>query len=317
MSMQDYEKAYKLGKKEYQKRLMDGKRPTLKVLDEILPSKGSYSEVSLGLVQIPIDQIVGTKTDSRSNAFARNFMPILTEDTEFAVKWATLCSSHVAEGIREPIKAYEYMNKFYVVEGNKRVSVLKYFGVTTFVGHVTRIIPKPSDELENKIYYEFLKFYDLSKINYIWFSEEGSFIELQELVGKGPDEVWTEDDCIEFRSLFTKFKMEYTEKYLNDMARIGDAFLKFIKIYGYDEARMLSVPELKKIMHKTKEEFELLKKEDDIDIKLDPTEEKKSILTQIITKVTTKLKIAFIYEKTITASAWTYSHELGRLHLEE
>ena len=43
MSMQDYEKAYKLGKKEYQQRLMEGKRPTLKVLDEILPSKGSYS----------------------------------------------------------------------------------------------------------------------------------------------------------------------------------------------------------------------------------------------------------------------------------
>lgn len=317
MSMQDYEKAYKLGKKEYQQRLMDGKRPTLKVLDEILPSRGSYSEVPLGLVQIPLDQIVGTKTDSRSNAFARNFMPILKENSEFALKWARLCEAQVEEGIRDPIKAYEYMNKFYVVEGNKRVSVLKYFEVSTIAGNVTRIIPKPTDELENRIYYEFLDFYELSKINYVWFSEEGSFAELQEAVGKEPGEEWTEDDCLEFKSLFTKFKMEYQEKIAGDVTAVSDAFLKFIKIHGYDEARELSVAELKKMMKKTKEEFELLKKEDDIDIKMDPTEEKKSIITQIITKVTTKLKIAFIYEKTISSSAWTYGHELGRLHLEE
>lgn len=317
MSMQDYEKAYKLGKKEYQQRLMEGKRPTLKVLDEILPSKGSYSEVPLGLVQIPLDQIVGTKTDSRSNAFARNFMPILKENSEFALKWARLCEAQVEEGIRDPIKAYEYMNKFYVVEGNKRVSVLKYFEVSTIAGNVTRIIPKPTDELENRIYYEFLDFYELSKINYVWFSEEGSFAELQEAVGKEPGEEWTEDDCLEFKSLFTKFKMEYQEKIAGDVTAVSDAFLKFIKIHGYDEARELSVAELKKMMKKTKEEFELLKKEDDIDIKMDPTEEKKSIITQIITKVTTKLKIAFIYEKTISSSAWTYGHELGRLHLEE
>lgn len=317
MSMQDYEKAYKLGKKEYQTRLMEGKRPTLKVLDEILPSKGSYSEVPLGLVQIPLDQIVGTKTDSRSNAFARNFMPILKENSEFAFKWARLCEAQVEEGIREPIKAYEYMNKFYVVEGNKRVSVLKYFEVNTIAGNVTRIIPKPTDELENRIYYEFLDFYELSKINYMWFSQEGSFAEIQELVGKQPGEIWSEDDCLEFKSLFTKFKMEYQEKIVGDTTAVSEAFLTFIKIHGYAEACEMSLPELKKTMKKTKEEFELLKKEDDIDIKMDPTEDKKFILTQLITKVTTKLKIAFIYEKTIASSAWTYSHELGRLHLEE
>ena len=55
---EDYIKAYKMGKKDYQARMMRGEVPTLKVLDDILPSRGSYSEVPLGLVQIPIDQIV-------------------------------------------------------------------------------------------------------------------------------------------------------------------------------------------------------------------------------------------------------------------
>ena len=57
---EDYMKAYKSGKKDYQARMMKGEVPTLKVLDDILPSRGNYSEVPLGLVQIPIDQIVGT-----------------------------------------------------------------------------------------------------------------------------------------------------------------------------------------------------------------------------------------------------------------
>ena len=142
MSFEDYNKALKLGKKEYQARVMQGRKPTLPILDELLPAKGSYPEVPLGLVQIPAEQIVGTKTEGRSNAFAANFMPILTDKSEFAMKWASLSTSHVEEGIREPIKAYEYMNQFYVVEGNKRVSVMKFFDVVSIPGTVTRIIPE-------------------------------------------------------------------------------------------------------------------------------------------------------------------------------
>ena len=111
MSIADYEKAYKLGKKEYQQRTVLGLDPYLPVLDDILPPKGSYSEVSLGLVQIPVDQIVGTKTNSRSNAFAANFMPILEPKTEFGEKWASLSTSHVEEGIRTPIKANNARSK--------------------------------------------------------------------------------------------------------------------------------------------------------------------------------------------------------------
>ena len=75
--MEDYQKAYKIGKKDYQSRMMKGELPTLQVLDDILPARGTYSEVPLGLVQIPIDQIVGTKSNGRSSSFAGNFMPIL------------------------------------------------------------------------------------------------------------------------------------------------------------------------------------------------------------------------------------------------
>lgn len=50
MSEEDYSRAQKLGKKEYQSRMMRGLQPTLEVLDDILPPKGSYSEVPLGQI---------------------------------------------------------------------------------------------------------------------------------------------------------------------------------------------------------------------------------------------------------------------------
>ena len=94
MGKEDYAKAFKLGKKDYQTRMLRGEKPTLMVLDDIMPEKGSYSEELIGLVQIPIEQIAGTKTVGRSSSFSGNFMPILRETTEFAVKWAELSTSH-------------------------------------------------------------------------------------------------------------------------------------------------------------------------------------------------------------------------------
>ena len=51
MALEDYVKAYKLGKRDYQYRMLHGMQPTVQVLDDILPGRGTYSEVSLGLVQ--------------------------------------------------------------------------------------------------------------------------------------------------------------------------------------------------------------------------------------------------------------------------
>lgn len=325
MASEDYTKAYKAGRKEYQSRLLRGQKPTLEVLDDILPSNESLTMVSLGLVQIPIDQIAGTRYAGRSNAFASNFMPILDEKTEFAYKWSVLNTAHENEGIRDPIKAWEYMNKFYVEEGNKRVSVMKYNEAISIPGNVTRILPKRTDDKEVKIYYEFLDFYKLSKINYIWFSEEGSFAALQKAVGKAPDEEWTDDDKLTFSSVYSRFTSAYEAKGGKKLSITpGDAFLAFIKLYGYESVDAQSVNELKDLISKTWEEFEVLQHEDGdkINLKMDPSpEEKKPLLSRLLPigspKGPDKLKIGFIYAKTARSSAWTYNHELGRMHLEQ
>ena len=61
--------------------------------------------------------------------------------------------AHLEEGIRDPIKVYEYMNRFYVQEGNKRVSVLKCVGAVSVMAEVIRILPFRSEEKANKVYF--------------------------------------------------------------------------------------------------------------------------------------------------------------------
>ena len=102
------------------------------------------------MVEIPADRIAGTKAKGRRSAFSRSFMPLLKDDTEFARKWMTLFGIQMTEGIRDPIKVYEFMNRFYVQEGNKRVSVLKYLGATSIWANVTRVVPVPTESKENR-----------------------------------------------------------------------------------------------------------------------------------------------------------------------
>ena len=126
---EQYLEAQKLGQKEYKNCILQGKYPYLQVLDEILFDPMVAGRVNLGLLEIPTEQIVGTKSAGRVEAFAANFMPLLPEKSEFATKWITLCEAHLgAEGVRDPIRCYEYLGRFYVQEGNERVSVLKSYG---------------------------------------------------------------------------------------------------------------------------------------------------------------------------------------------
>ena len=329
----NYEKACHLGKKE-------GGSPA--VLDTILEERHitAPAEVSLGLVSIPVDRIVGTKSKGRSQSFSKSFYPVLKENTEFASKWISLCNAHLNEGIREPIKAYEFMNEFYVEEGNKRVSVLKYFGAVSIPANVIRIIPPQSDDKETRIYYEFMDFYSLSEINDIWFSRPGSFARLQRLVGKMPNEPWSNEDRKTFHSSYALFQeafealdekktslipgttvlnsLENSAEKKKSSVLPGDAFLYYIDLYGYDSLQTDSAAELKKKLKKTRDEFQLLQSDQSVALQMDPGEsKKKNLLLRLIPAGTKKLRVCFIYARTVDTSSWSYAHDLGRAHLQQ
>ena len=162
---EEYLLAYKAAQKEYKELLAAGKSPYPAVLDEIRTKGTSDIYIEVGLAEIPAERIVGTKSAGRISAFTPSFLPLLESSTEFARKWMDLCSAHLGEqGIRDPILCYEYLGNFYVQEGNKRVSVLRHFGSPRITGTVLRVMPDKSDDPRIVAYYEFLEFYQDSKI---------------------------------------------------------------------------------------------------------------------------------------------------------
>ena len=229
--MEDYRSALRAGQRAYRASVARGQSPYLAVLDEIIADADIVAQEPLGLVDIPAESIVGTKTAGRHTAFASNFMPLLEDDTEFAIKWSNLCEAHLEEGIHTPIIAFEYMNRFYVQEGNKRVSVLKYYEAVKIPGTVTRLIPARNDTLENKLYYEFLDFYKLSRINNVSFSRLGGYAKLQTLACKATGEAWTEDDRLNFSALYTMFSQQFYALGGGSLGLTpGDALLVYLSV---------------------------------------------------------------------------------------
>ncbi len=314
--MEDYYlDALKLGKTCYKQAIQKGEDPYLAVLEERIPSSLMNRGVDIGYEQVPLDLIVGTKTRGRQKDFAHNFMPLQDVKTEFASKWNRLCQSHLEEGIRDPILVWEYMNRFYVQEGNKRVSVLKFFDGYEIPAHVKRIYPIEDDSNEVKLYKELLNFKKLSHIYDLEFTRLGSYIEFQKLVNKEKDEEWDENDIQKFRGLYYRFEKVYKKygaQHVN--ATVGDAFLTCVRIYGYQEMYRKGEQDLYRSLVKVWKEIKLQEKEDPIEIKLEPGTEGKNIFSNIM--MLKKKKVAFVYGGKVELSGWRKNHEIGREHIQ-
>ncbi len=318
MPYSDYKEALKLGQREFRACTARGEYPCLPALSDFVPAERINRGVDMGTAQIPMEFVVGTVTGGRTSAFARNFMPVIDVNSEFAAKWTALCASHLEEGIRDAIKCYEYMNRYYVEEGNKRVSVLKYFGAESVYAHVIRVLPERSGSPEVERYYELLDFYRLSGTNSIEFSKQGSAAELQTLLGKEPDERWSEDDRMSFNSACYYFRRAYEASGGNRLtSTVGDAILAFLRVYGWQTLRGSTEGEIKKLLAKVWEEIALQQEESPIDVKLAPEEKKPGLIAKVLIPDEGRgSKVAFIHDKDPASAAWTKGHERGRLHVQ-
>lgn len=312
--LEDYKNALKSGQRAYRACVARGQSPYLAVLDDILVNVNIVAQEPLGLVEIPAESIVGTKTSGRHTAFAPNFMPLLEPDTEFAGKWSNLCDAHLEEGIHTPIIAYEFLNKFYVQEGNKRVSVLKYYDAVRIAGTVTRLVPERNDSLENRIYYEFLDFYKLSKVNDVHFSRLGGYAKLQTLVCKASGESWTDDDRLSFSSFYTMFRQQFLALGgggLNLTA--GDAMLVYLSVYRYADACESTPSQMKQNLEKLWDEVKVLTEPQAVALSLEPKQghgEPLLAKLNIFTKPS-ELKVVFLHEHNAENSAWVRAHDKG------
>lgn len=331
MAYPDYIKAQKMAEKQYRQAVARGAYPYLPVLEDLLRSFPEESRIPIGRVEIPIALIAGTATEGRTTAFASNFMPLLGAETEFGSKWASLCDSVREEGVREPIVVLEFMQRFYVVEGNKRVSVSKYYGAVSIDAVVTRVLPHLTDSTEHQLYAEFMDFYRETGLYEIEMSIVGGFPRLlasipsyDERTGKPCP--WSDDLRHDVKFLYAVFEAHYFSKGGKRFPLVaGDAFLRFLEIYGFPALHSISSAEIKRKIDKIWGEIQVLAAVNPTSYILSPTEgSHKASLTRKLPLGTlgglvgtAPLKIAFLYPKDPQISSWSYNHEIGRRYLED
>ena len=315
----EYKQARAIGKRFVSEHADSETKGYLYILDDLIKDVEITGEINLGTTEIPINKILGTRTSARSNAFAGNFMPLLPDNTEFGAKWMKLYSSHLREGIREPIKVYEYINRYFVQEGNKRVSVLKYLGAVGIEAKVTRLIPKRDES--NKlisIYYEFLDFDRRATFDNLWFSYRGSFTRLVNLIEEWKEEhpEVTESTAELIRSTHKCFRVCYRDAgFGNIPITSGDAFLEYLQIYGFDPDRPLST--MREQVKSCEAQFKLISIKDPNTVNtIDMHKDSDKTPLSFFSKKPRKLKVAFAFEGTPETSLWTSDHDVARKRLE-
>ncbi len=314
-----YLAARKLGKKYVQEHASNQYGGYLPVLDDRLRSIEVVGEISLGVHEIPLRKIVGTRTEGRSNAFAGNFMPLLEENTEFGIKWRKLYQSHISEGIREPIKVYEFINRYYVQEGNKRVSVLNFCDAPTIDAYVTRILPKRDESNEEiSIYYEFIDFDRRAVFDNLWFSHRGEFTKLvalaKDFLEHNPEIKMPVDELI--RSTHKTFRIAYKRAAPPDLSiTTGDALLEYSRIFGFPAFQ--NAADISNNVIKAISQFEQrANKQMQVTVENNSAERVSSGFSFFIRKQKTSAKALFVFEGTPEKYPWTRLHNDGVRRLE-
>jgi basic membrane lipoprotein Med (substrate-binding protein (PBP1-ABC) superfamily) len=314
-----YNAARKLGKKFVSDNEQSEGRGYLPVLDDKLGSVELVGEISLGVHEIPLNKIAGTRTEGRSNAFAGNFMPLLEPNTEFGIKWCKLYESHISEGIREPIKVYEYINRYYVQEGNKRVSVLNYCDAATVPASVTRILPKRDESnKEISILYEFLDFDRRAVFDDMWFSWRGAFTQLVHFAEgykkHTPENTQTLEELI--RSVYTSFKFAYNRAKPEGVDILtGDALMEYTRIFGFPAEHTAS--QISTNVKMAESQFEqMISGQSHITDENNDVERAGGGLGGFLKRTRSSVRAAFVFDGTPEELPSTHLHEVGVRRLE-
>ncbi len=319
---EEYQKAKKQGEKEYRRAVSEGWYPYLPALDKILPGISELRQADLGTVEVPLSLFAGTKTEGRQNAFSWGFMPVFPENTEFAYKWSSLYDIQLEEGLRDPVLAYEYMHRFYVEEGNKRVSVLRYLDAYSIPAKVIRILPARDGDPEKEIYYEYLDFYRVTGLFGIEFSEKGRYLKLAALFGRNLEHRWPEEDIKKFRSAYAAFSGLYLKKFaeLPNMTP-ADAMLLYLQTYSVESLTEGNSEIISKRIDTLRKEILTVSGTGAMERQEIPAENAPrsgffSLLQGPSYSGSHPLRAAFFYDLTPENSRWAYGHELGRNALE-
>jgi len=316
--LEEYAQAVKQGQKEVREWAAQGRDTNPAVLDELLGETPYDTALDVGLLEIPMERVVGTKSAGRITAFSPTFLPLLGDNSEFALKWKNLCAAHLSdEGIREPIECFEYLGNFYVQEGNKRVSVLRYFGAPRISANVKRILPQKTDEPHIRAYYEFLEYFKVSKLYIPRFTRPGDYGKFLKAMGRDPDTVWTDEERRAFNTRFFYFTSAFgTMKNRPDSVSPEEALLLWLQLYSYEDLGSFTSAELQKSLDDLSFDVVTATHTETVQVE---TKAKESPKTNLLTWMISpdKIHVAFVHQLTAAVSTWAMGHEEGRKYIED
>lgn len=311
----DYSHARRLGLRAYRADVAAGRYPYPPALDDMLEGTGSQGTRSLGVMEIPLDCVAGTRTRGRQSALASNFMPLLEQGSEFATKWSALACAYAEQGFREPVVVYEYLQRFYVQEGNKRVSVALFYGAKSIAARVERVIPMASDEDAFCLYRAFEKFWQGCAVYGIVANDPESFAGIARAFGYALGERWEDRDVLALKALLARFHAAWNKsKIAGDSLGEGDALAFYVRVLGRDRACALTMDQTEAAVLRLKPEFEL-NATGEVPAHLEePPEVRGSISRAFSAPVSVRepLNVAFLFDDDPQVSSWDASHEEGR-----
>lgn len=313
---EEYAEAVRRGKKEVSERSAAGLNTEPIVLDTAVEGVDRLAVRELGVMEIPAERIVGVKSIGRAGAFSASFLPLMPADTEFAHKWATLCAAHLGDtGITQPIECWEYLGNFYVQEGNKRVSVLRYFGAARIEANVKRILPERGEDARIQAYYEFLDFFKQTRLYCIQFRRPRDYAQLLSDLGKAADEAWTEDERRRFEARFHTFRLAVEAVNTRHVDILPEeVLLLWLQLYSFDKLGEMSDAELKKSVAALWNDAVSVQGST-VELATRVEEEKPNLISRIISAKLDYLNVALVQQLTPATSGWAQGHERGMAEL--
>ena len=222
--------------------------PYLNAMENTLDEGSIAERVDLGILEIPVRQIVGSVSDSDDVLYTYDFMPLAEDASEFADSWCQMYQAYLSNrGLTDPIECVEYMGKFYVVDGKKRVSVLKAHGEIRVNAHVVRLVPVLSDDAQAKKYADFQDVFSKTRLYQVELSNAEDFPKLQKAMGLEADQEWNESD--RFHYMFTYIGVERAYlALLGAYASVtaADVFVKLLEKHSFSQIRAMLPWDLEK-----------------------------------------------------------------------
>lgn len=242
--LEQYLKAYGKGTGDQRKNVRQGGNTHLPILESTLVPNMVAEQIDLGVMDIPVSQIVGVTTaDGKELLYTPDFLPLSSPKSAFVKKWCELYLEYLSdEGLVNPIFCYEYLGRFYVQDGVKRVSIMKSHSAPTISAHVIRIMPKRTPEKNIQCYYEFLNHFNLTGLYQVSFTQPGFFEKLQVALGHDVNDRWNDMDRFGFlfhwHAIETAFQKAY-DGFLN--ITTADALVILLEKYTYNQIKNMAV----------------------------------------------------------------------------